>query len=273
MRSGIDTASFDPKVRPQDDLFRHVNGGWIKRVEIPADRALYGSFVQLLEKSEADLRAILEEAARGEAPEGSDLRKIGDLFASFMDEDRAERLGIDPIKDDLAKIDEVHDKAGLVRHMALLQRDGIGGLFRAFVRTDDKRSDRYIVNLNQGGIGLPDESYYREAKFKPIREKYVAHIEKTLTLAGLASPKEAAGRIMAVETELASHHLDRVKNRDRTLTYNKKDRKELETLTPGIDWEAWLQAYGARGQEVAEVIVRQPNFFAGLARMLERARA
>jgi putative endopeptidase len=226
--------------------------------------------VQLLDKSEADLRAIVEEARGGEAPEGSELRKIGDLYASIMDEDRAERLGLDPIKADLARIDEVQDKAELIRQMALLQRDGIGGLFRAFVRTDDKRSDKYIVNLNQGGIGLPDEAYYREAKFKPIRDKYVGHIEKTLALAGLAGPKEAAARIMAVETELASHHLDRVKNRDRTLTYNKKDRKELEALTPGIDWDAWLGAVGAKGQEVTEVIVRQPMFFTGLAGMLDR---
>jgi putative endopeptidase len=270
LRSGIDTSNVDVNVRPQDDLFRHVNGGWLKQVEIPPDRALYGSFVQLLEKSEADLREIIEEAARGDAPDGSELRKIGDLFAGFMDEERAEKLGIDPVKGDLAQIDGIEDKAGLVRHMALLQREGVDGLFRAFVRTDDKRSDRYILNLTQAGIGLPDESYYRLEKFKPIREKYVAHVEKTLALAGLAGAKEAAVRIMAIETELASHHLDRVKNRDRTLTYNKKDRKELEALTPGIDWDAWLQAYGARSPEVAEVIVRQPDFFAGLAAILSK---
>jgi putative endopeptidase len=269
-RSGVDPDGFDKAVRPQDDFFRHVNGGWIGRVEIPADRALYGSFVQLLEKSEADLRAIIGEAAKAEAPAGSEARKIGDLFASFMDEDHVEGLGLKSIKDDLGRIDAGRDKAGIIRLVAELQRDGIGGLFGALVNTDDKQSDRYIVNLSQGGIGLPDESYYRDAKFKPIREKYLAHIEKMFALAGVPAPKDTAARVMAVETELASHHWDRVKRRDRTLSYNKKDRKQLEALAPGIDWSAWLAAYGAREKDIREVIVRQPEFFAGLSAMLDK---
>jgi putative endopeptidase len=269
-RSGISPDGYDRTIRPQDDFFRHINGGWIARTEIPPDRALYGSFVELLEKSEADLRTILEEAAGSGEPAGSEARKIGDLFASFMDEDRANQLGLEPIGGDLKRIDEVHDQAGLCRTMALLQHDGIGGLFGGYVRPDDKRSDRYIVNLTQGGLGLPDESYYREAKFAPIRAKYVAHIERMFQLAKIADPKEAAARVMAMETQLAHHHWDRVKSRNRTLSYNKKDRKELERLAPSIDWSGWLAAFGARDNEVGEVIVRQPEFFRGASGMLEK---
>jgi putative endopeptidase len=267
-RSGIDPSSFDKSVRPQDDLFRHVNGGWIARTEIPSDRAMFGSFVQLLDKSEANLRAIIEEAAKADSPPGSEARKVGDLFASFMDEARVDGLGLGPIKADIGRIDAIRDRAGLVRAVASLQKEGIGGLFGLMVTTDAKRSDRYIVYLNQGGINLPDESYYREAKFKPIRDRYIAHVEKMFGLAGWPEPKPSAARVMAVETALAKHHWDRVKSRDRTLTYNKKDRKALDELAPGFDWAAWLEAYGA--EHVDEVIVRQPEFFTAMAGALDQ---
>ncbi len=269
-RSGITADGLDPKVRPQDDFFRHINGGWLERTQIPADRSLYGSFVQLLEKSEADLRQIIEESARAEAPEGSEQRKIGDLFASFMDEERAEKLGIEPIAEDLTRIDGVKDKAGLLRLIAEFQRQGVGGLFRGFVMPDDKQSTRYILNLSQGGITLPDQSYYSDPKFQAIRDKYVAHLAAMFGLAGLKEPKEAADRVMAVETELAKHHWDRVKNRNRTLSYNKKDRKALDALAPGIDWSAYLTAAGVPEEEVTEVVVRQPDYFTAMSGLLEK---
>jgi putative endopeptidase len=270
LRSGITADGVDPKVRAQDDFFRHINGSWITRTPIPADRPLYGSFVELLEKSEADLRQIIEDAARSDATPNSEARKIGDLFASFMNEQRAEELGLSPIAVKFKRIGELSDTPGLFRLLAELQRGGVRGLFGGFVRPDDKHSDRYIVNLSQGGLTLPDKSYYIDAKFKPIREKFLAHLEAMFQLAGVDSPKAAADRVMAVESELAGHHWDRVKNRDRTLTYNKKDRKALDALTPEIDWTAWLTAFGAREHDVREVIVRQPDYFSGLAAMIEK---
>ena len=203
--------------------------------------------MQLRDKSEADLRAIIEEAAQDRrTPAGSEARKIGDLYASFMDEARAEQLGLEADRGDLARIDAIADKAGAHR---VPWRDfsatGVGGLFGAFVATDAKQSDQYIVYLNQGGISLPDESYYRDAKFKPIREEFVAHVEKMFELAGIPDPKAAAAQVMAVETGLAKNHWDRVKSRDRTLTYNKMDRKQLDALTPGFDWTAWFDAIRA----------------------------
>ena len=199
--------------------------------QIPADRSAYGSFFALRDKSESNLRAIIEEAAaETELPAGSEARKIGDLYASFMDEARADELGKKPIEADLARVDAIADKAALIRTLAALQREGVTGLFGAMVTNDAKQSDRYILYLNQGGISLPDESYYRDAKFKPIREAFVAHVAKIFELAGVPEPEAAAARVMAVETGLAKHHWDRVKSRDRTLTYNKLDRKQLDAL-------------------------------------------
>jgi len=268
-RSGVDRSGFDTSVRPQDDFFRHVNGGWIARTEIPADQPIYGSFLQLRNKSESDLRAIIEAAAaKTDSPDGSEARKIGVLYASFMDQARADRLGLGPIVADLARIDAVADKGAFVRAVAAFQRVGAAGLFGGFVTTDAKRSDRYIVYLNQGGISLPDESYYREAKFKPIREQYLAHLEKMFVLAGIQEPKAAAARVLAVETGLASHHWDRVKTRDRILTYNKVDRKALNALAPGFDWNGWLQAFGS--PSIEELVVRQPDYLTAMSKMLDQ---
>jgi putative endopeptidase len=267
-RSGVDATGFNKGVRPEDDFFRYVNGGWIERTEIPADRSIYGSFITLRDKSESNLRAILEDSATkpGES-NGSEARKLGDLYASFMDEARIEELDKKPVESDLARIDALADKAALTRTAAALQREGVSLLFGALVTNDAKKSDRYIVYLNQGGISLPDESYYRLPKFQPIRDKFVAHVERMFALAGIPEPKAAAARVMAVETELAKHHWDRVKSRDRTLTYNKLDGAGLEALTPGYDWSAWWKEFAAK--PIDEVVVRQPDYFKAMANLLD----
>jgi putative endopeptidase len=268
-RSGVDTSGFDTAVRPQDDFFRYVNGGWIARTTIPADRSAYGSFFALRDKSESNLRTIIEQmAATAGNPTGPEARKLGDLYASFMDEARANELGKKPAEADFARIDAITDKASLISTLALLQREGVTGLFGALVSNDFKQSDRHILYLDQGGISLPDESYYRDAKFKPIREKFVAHVEKMFELAGSADPKAAAARVMAVETGLAKHHWDRVKSRDRTLTYNKLDRKQLDALALGYDWTTWLKGYGVK--PIDEVVVRQPDYFTAMAKLLDQ---
>jgi putative endopeptidase len=266
-RSGIDRSGFDNKVRPQDDFFRYVNGGWIARTEIPADRPSYGASYVLRDKSESNSRAIIEAlAAKRDNPVGSDERKISDLYTSFMDEARADQLGMKPIEADSARIDAITDKPAFLHALAEFQREGVTGLFGGFVSTDDKRSDRYIIYLNQSGLTLPDESYYREAGFRPIREKFTTHVEKMLALAGIPEPKSAAARVMAVETSLAKHHLDRVRNRDRIRTYNKFDRKGLDSLAPAIDWTAWLDRFGA--PQVEELVVRQPDYLAAMSKLL-----
>jgi putative endopeptidase len=268
-RSGIDRAYVAADVRPQDDLFRHVSGKWLAEAVIPPDRPLYGAFHKLRDQSEADIRAIIEESAKSDQPAGSEARKVGDLYASFLDEATADRLGIEPIKDDLARVAAIADKAGLVRALGVLQKQGVESLVGAGVDTDAKRSDRYIVILNQSGIGLPDESYYREEKFAKVREAYVAHIAKMLELAGIPDAKSKADRIMALETRLAKSHWDRVKSRDDTLTYNKMDRAALAKLAPRFDWSAWAKAAGAPESTLDEVVVRQPSFFTAMAEAVD----
>ncbi len=264
LRSGITTTGFDAKVRPQDNLFRHVNGGWIAEAKIPPEYGLFGSAMQLRDNSLKDLRAIIEDVARQEGTSpGSEARKIGDLYAAFMDEKKAEELGLEPIRADLARIDAVRDKAEFLRLVAELQRQGIGGVFRLRVEPDAKQSDREIVNLSQGGISLPDESFYRDPKFQPIRQAFVAHVEKMFAMAGRPEPAAAAKQVMELETRLAKGHWDRVKSRDDTLTYNKKDRAALDTLTPGVDWPTYFDVTGAK--DIPEVIVAQPDFFTAMA--------
>ena len=259
-RSGIDKAYIDPAVRAQDDLFRHVNGKWLAEAKIPADRSVDGAFYKLRDKSESDLRAIIEATSTsGQQPAGSEAQKVGDLYASFINEARAEELALTPVREELASIDSIRDKADLIRALGKLGRTGTDGLIGVSVDTDAKQSDRYIIYLSQSGIGLPDESYYRDEKYKAIRTAYVAHIRKIFELAGIADPAASADTVMALETRIAKGHWDRVKSRDDTLTYNKRDRAGLAKLAPGFDWAAWLDAIGAEG--VKEVVVRQPGFF------------
>jgi len=266
--SGVDATGFDQSIRPQDDFFRHVNGGWIERTEIPPDQARWGTFNILMDESDANIRAIVEETAKSDAPAGSEARKIGDLFNSFMDEARVDELGAKPIQGDLERVNALKDKAEFLRLVGARQREGGGGLFGSYVGPDAKKSDQYIIYLGQSGISLPDESYYREEKYQPIRDAFVKHVEKMLDLAGVAEPQATAERVMAIETKIASHHWDRVKRRDRDLNYNKKTLDELRELAPGVDWTAWFQDVGAP-EKVAEVVVGQPDFFTAAAALLD----
>ena len=267
-KSGLDRSHVDPQVRPQDDLFRHVNGKWLAESPIPADRPLDGAFYKLRDKSEADLRAIIEEtAAKGDAAPGSEAQKVGDLFASFMDEARVEKLGDQPILEALTAIEQVRTKANLIALMARLGREGVDGTFGIGVDTDAKQSDRYIMYFGQSGLGLPDESYYRLEKFQPVREAYLAHIRKMFDLVTPGDNAKVAEQVMALETRLAKAHWDRVKSRDDTLTYNKKTIRELAELTPGFDWPLWFESTGAKN--IAEVVVRQPSYFTAMARAMD----
>ena len=264
LKSGITKTGFDAKARAQDDLFRHVNGGWLAKVKIPAEYGSFGSFMELRDNALKDLRAIIEGTAQQAAQSpGSEAQKIGALYAGFLDEKKAEELGLQPIQAELARVDAIKDKAELLRTLAEFQRQGISGTFRLSVSPDDKQSDREIVYLSQGGISLPDEAFYRDPKFKSIREAFVAHVERMFALAGRPEPAAAAKQVMDLETRLAKHHWDRVKSRDHTLAYNKKDRAALDALTPGFDWSIYFDAAGAK--DLPEVIVRQPDYFQAMA--------
>jgi len=265
VKSGITTANNDNAVRPQDDLFRHVNGSWLAEAEIPADRAVHGRFEMLRDASQEHLKVILEEAAAGAEPDGSPARKVGDLYASFLDEALAEELGAAPIQGDLQRIAAVSSVAELLHMSGSLQRKGIPGGVGSFVSTDAGDSSRYVVYLQQSGLGLPNESYYREDGFAEIRMAYVDHLALMFPLAGLVSEHEAAARaaaerVMALETRIATGHWDVVRNRDAVATYNLVTCTGLRDLGDKVDWDAWLEGIDPPGGAFEEVVVRQPSY-------------
>ena len=271
--TAIDITGIDPDIRAQDDLFRHVNGPWLRSAEIPADRATAGAFMTLFDQAEATVRSIIETCRdeRGDDsardPDG-ERRKIGDLYASFMDEDRIEELGARPLIDELGQVDAVIDIASFVRTLGTLERAGVGSVFGLFIAPDRGQPDRYVTHLSQDGIGLPDESYYTEDDFAPIREAYVEHIATMLDLAGLDDSAGRAERVMDLETRIASHHWDRVSCRDTQKTYNLLGRDDLQALIPPFDLDAWATAARVPAPVVAEIVVAQPSFLAGLSGLL-----
>jgi putative endopeptidase len=264
--SGIDTSAFDPDIRVQDDLFRHVNGPWLRTAEIPADRATAGAFMTLFDEAEKKVRAIIE--ACQSSPASDEQRKIGELYASFMDEERVEERGASPLADDLARIDKIADVPGLVRVLGSLERSAVGSVFGLFIAPDRGQPDRYVTHLSQSGIGLPDESYYREEQFAPIRSAYVEHVAAMLRLAGFDEPDARASRVMDLESRIAGHHWDRVACRDTQKTYNLLDADALQALVPAFDLDAWADAADIPASALAEVVVAQPSFLTGLAGVL-----
>ena len=203
----------DPAVRPQDDLFGYVNGAWYATAEIPPDLPITGAGVSLLLEAEAQVGEILRESAEqarsGEAAAGSARQQIGDVYTSFLDTERLESLGVTPLERDLAAIAELDDVSALARLDGAFDRIGAGSLLGLRVDTDDRNSKRYVVNITQSGIGLPDESYYREDSFEQTRAAYVAHVNATFRLLGLGDDEAAtaADQTMALETRLAARPL------------------------------------------------------------------
>jgi endothelin-converting enzyme/putative endopeptidase len=273
----------DLDIRPQDDLFGHVNGTWLTETEIPSDRSSWGPFVQLADQAEEDVRVIITELAATAGPaggaadadggEGEDARKIADLFNSFMDTDRVEAAGIAPAQPLIDAVAGLRDVRDLAAFLGEFERIGGYGLFGSYVDTDDRKSDRYLFHLVQGGLGLPDESYYREEKFAEIREAYVGYLSRLLTLGGHADPAGAAQRILALDTELARGHWERAETRDVQKTYNLVTGAELAALCPAFDWDAYVTNLGGHlsGEHatLAEVVVRQPSYLEHLSGVLE----
>jgi len=270
LSSGIDSAELDPAIRPQDDLFRHVNGKWIDRTEIPSDKARYGSFYLLAEEAEKAVRDIITES-QGAAP-GTEGRKVGDVYASFMDEARVNALGAAPIEPLIAEAEKVSSIDDVLETLGRFERGGSTGFFQVFVDNDPGQPERYLVFLEQGGLGLPDESYYREEKFAEIRTKYAAYLERMLTLAGLDDAAARAARIVELETAIASHHWDNVASRDSEKTYNPMPWDAANALLPEVDLDTWLGALGVPEGAFAEVVVRQPSFLTGLESVLQADR-
>jgi putative endopeptidase len=262
---GIDATSLSKQVRAQDDLFRHVNGTWLDKTEIPEDKAIYGSFHMLADASEEAVKLILEEAAANPKPGVS--QQIGDLYACFLDEAKANQLGSEPIKADLDRVQAISSLADATKLLGEFERTGTSGIFGMYVDNDPNDPTRYQVNLYQGGLGLPDEAYYREDKHKEILEAYQVHVGKMFALAGWAK-NEAEGNAKTVvefETTLASKHWDNVATRDADKTNNPTKFADLQKLTPTFDWNLWFEGSGIDKKVLEELIVMMPSFFEGMS--------
>jgi endothelin-converting enzyme/putative endopeptidase len=259
----------DPSIRPQDDLFGHVNGRWLETAEIPADKGSWGPFVQLADDAEIQVRAIIEELAErvvaGDEGLDDDAMRIACLYASFMDEGTVDRLGTQPVQPLLDAVESLRDVRDLAAFLGEFEQVGGSGPFGVYVDVDAKNSDRSLVNLTQGGLGLPDESYYHDEKFAEVREKYVAYLSRMFALAGRADADAAAATVMAVETRLSRGHWERAETRDVQKTYNLLTLAELHELCPAFDWEAFIRNLGGSDETIAETCVRQPSYLEHLS--------
>ncbi|HEY0374343.1 MAG TPA: M13-type metalloendopeptidase, partial [Amnibacterium sp.] len=268
MPAGLDTGSWDPAVRVQDDLYRHVNGRWIAEATIPPDRARAGAFLDLVDGAEAAVRELVEEAQQAEP--GTEARKIGDVYASFMAEDRVEALGADPLAEPLALVAATHSVAEVLDVLGSLERTGAGSLVQLFIDNDPGDPDRYLVFFEQGGLGLPDERYYRDDAFQPHRDAYRTFLATIYSLAGLADAEARADRVLALETEIAAQHWDAVRTRDVQATYNPMSWAALvaEAGDRGPLLEAWAAGLAAPVGALKEVVVREPSFLTGVLGLL-----
>ena len=270
MKSGIDLDALDRATRPQDDLFRFVNGTWLDTTEIPSDKARFGTFDVLREESTARVRDLIEEAAADARSEsGTPRRQVGDLYESFMDMPRIEERGLAPLEAVLSDVATVDGPESLAAVLGRLVRVGVDGLVPFWVAPDQRSPEDYVVYLQQGGLGLPDESFYREEKYEAIRSAYVAHIGRLLGLAGIPESEDKAARVMALETRLAGSHWDNVTSRDALKSYNAYSYDELKSLAPQFPWNTWLSALDAPQGAFAKVVVRQPSFVESLGPALD----
>ncbi len=269
LSSGVIAANFDRSVRPQEDFYRFVNGTWLANTGIPADKNNYGAFSVLEDEAEKNLRVIVEEAARGGAPAGSDMQLIGDFYRSYMDEAKVESLGLDPLKPELARIAAIKDRAGLVDYLARAQLLLIDTPISASVIADAGNPDVNALWLTQSGLGLPERDYYfsREQRFQEIRAAYLRHMDNVFRLAGRADSAAVAKKLMAFETRLAEANWPAVRMREFQKLWNPVTVDAAEKASAGLDWSQWLAQMGLG--HVQTVSLGQPDYFAAVGKAVE----
>ncbi len=269
LSSGVSNKTFDTAVRPQDDFYAYINGGWMKSTEIPADKSRWGTFDELREGVVVNLRTIIEAAAADtQKKPGSEAQKVGDLYASFMNIKHRDTLGAKPLKADLDQIDAIKDKKQIAAMIAHSNRSRLAAPISAFVAQDGKDATRWTVNVYQSGLGLPDRDYYlseTDAKFKNARAKYEELIAKSLAAVGDKDAAASAKAVLALETEFARAQWTRVENRDPVKTYNKVEIAKLAELAPGLDWDTMLKAAGYQGK-IDSMIIAQPSYVTAVAK-------
>lgn len=267
--SGVDLQYVDHSVRPQDDLYRHLNGKWLDSFQLPPDKGVYGSFTYIDDTTQEQLRSIVEALQSGAADSADpDVVKITDLYASFMDEPRLEALGLQPLQSEFNAIDAIADRSEFSALIAHLNRIGAGAPYDFYINQDAGNSTQYAVVIHQSGLGMPDRDYYLkdDAKLKDTRAKYLAYTAKMMGMAGDAQSNAHAVAILELETALAQAQWTRVENRDPIKTYNKTANADMPRLMPTYDWPRYMQ-----GTEIAGkadfVIVNQPSYFTSLDKL------
>ncbi len=264
-RPPIDTNDMDPSVKPSEDFFLYANGGWIKRTEIPPEYSRWGSFNELIEKNNDALHAIAEKASKTKADPKTapEQQKVGDYYGSGMDEKTIEAMRTKPLEDELKRIDALKERGDVLKEIAHLHTVGVNAFFGFGSGQDDKDSTREIAQALQGGLGMPDRDYYTkdDDASKKLRDAYVAHVTKMLTLLG--EPAEKAGtdakKILALETSLAQASRTRVELRDPQKNYNKMSQTDLQALTPDWNWADYFKEVNLT--EPGDIDVHQPDFF------------
>ena len=270
LRSGIDLQYVDGSVRPQDDAYQYLNGKWLRTFQLPPDKGAVGSFTAIEDATEEQLRSIVESLDQAGPSDGdADAKKLADLYASFMNEEQLEALGLKPLQAELAAIDAIKDANALPALMAHMNAIGADAPYGLGVNLDARNSTQYAVTLFQDGLGLPDRDYYLrdDARLKDARAGYRAHVEKMLGMAGQSKAAESAEAILKLETSLAKIQWTRVEDRDPVKTYNKTAISELSALMPGYDWQRYVRSVGIEGK-VDSVIVSQPSYFTGLGKLM-----
>lgn len=256
----------DDSVRIQDDLYRHVNGTWLKNTPIPEDKPSWGVFNALREASQEAVKDIIMSLADG-AEKGTAAQQIHDLYAAYMNVDQINKLGAKPLQPLLAQVDAVENVDQLLELLGLLLYQGYGNLFGLGTDADPENPQQYVAFIGQGGLGLPDEAYYRLDEHKDLRKAYVQHIEKLLELCGVDQPKIQAQMTFALETELASFHWDRVTCRDIVKSVNPMSLDQLEASCPGI--KRMFIPSGLDLSKLERIIVGQPSFFESLGKTFD----
>lgn len=269
LSSGIDTRYYDESVPAQEDFFHHINGEWLKTTEIPADKSNYGSFTKLADDAEKQIHEILEEAAAMTDTEDADLKKIGAYYSTYMDTEKAEAMGIEPLKPLFARIDAVSSTDAMPILWAQLLREGVNMPLYPYVHQNPKNSNEYSGDFWQTGLSLPNRDYYliEDEKFSAIREAYLTHLETMMTMADMSAADEKAKAVLALETSMAEYQWDKVDNRNPQKRYNPYPASELSSVSPAIDWTAYLNEVGYGDLE--EILLSQPSYVTGLGTLLE----
>lgn len=266
--SGLDPTSFDSSVRPQDDLFRYVNGRWIDAAVIPADRASFGTFVELADRADLDVRAIIERVAAGPGRRHGADQQIADLYASMLDEARVEALGAAPIGAELARIERMQSVKDLAAESGYLSAVAAGGPFAGAVTVDAMNPQHLVVQVGQGGTLLPDREYYLNAdpKYAAIRAAYARYLTTIFQLTGRADPAADARAVLDLETSLAGVEWNQTDSRDPSRTSSRFTLGELSSRMPGFDWAAWAKPQGL--DRANNLVLLQPSFFKAFAALV-----